>query len=279
VTARLRTRLHAAGGWRPLAAIALAAAAVALGGCKTTTTVTTTSDTAQASGASSEGNPHRRAAVRLQLAAGYYQKGQLDVAIKEATEATSIDPGLAAAYGLLGLIHMDLQQNPQAESDFRRALMLDGSDPELNNNFGWFLCRTKREGEALQYFDKAASNRLYATPAMALQNAGICLAQMGDRDRAEKYLMRAFEADASSPVAKFQLAQLYLKTNRLDRAEFYYGLLAKTVDPNAQTLWLGTRIAHARSDLRTQQRLSEELRTRFPEAPETGLLNREAFNE
>jgi type IV pilus assembly protein PilF len=278
VIARRRSGLHAAGGCRALAAIALAAA-VALGGCKTTTTVTTSSDTAQTSGSSAEGDPHRRAAVRLQLAAGYYQKGQLDVAIKEATEATSIDPGLAAAYGLLGLIHMDLQQDAQAESDFRRALLLDGSDPELNNNFGWFLCRTKREREALQYFDKAASNRLYATPAMALQNAGICLVQVGDRDRAEKYLMRAFEADASSPVAKFQLAQLYLKTNRLERAEFYYGLLAKTVDPNAQTLWLGTKIAHARSDLRTQQRLAEELRARFPDAAETGLLNREAFNE
>ena len=267
-----------ASGRSQLAVLALAAAA-ALAGCRTTTTTTTSSDTAQTSGASAEGDPHRRAAVRLQLAAGYYQKGQVDVALREATEATQIDPSLAAAYGLLGLIHMDLQQNDQAESSFRHALMLDGNDPELNNNFGWFLCRMKHEREAVPYFDKAASNRMYATPAMALQNAGICLMQVGDRDRAEKYLMKAFEADASSPVAKFQLAQLYLQTNRLDRAEFYYGLLAKTVDPNAQTLWLGTKIAHARSDLRTQQRLAQELRTRFPDAPETGLLNREAFNE
>jgi type IV pilus assembly protein PilF len=261
-----------------LAALALACAA-ALGGCKTTTTVTQTSDPGQTSGASNEGDPHRRAAVRLQLAAGYYQKGQLDVAIKEATDATQIDPNLAAAFGLLGLIHMDLQQNPQAESNFRHALELDPKDPELNNNFGWFLCRSRREREAVSYFDKAAANRMYATPAMALQNAGICLMQVGDTEHAEKYLTKAFEADASSPVAKFQLAQLYLQTQRLDRAEFYYGLLARTVDPNAQTLWLGTKIAHARSDARTQQRLAEELRSRFPTAPETALLNREAFNE
>jgi hypothetical protein len=31
--------------------------------------------------------------------------------------------------------------------------------------------------------------------------------------------------------------------------------------------------------VRTEQRLSQELRARFPNAPETGLLNREAFNE
>lgn len=255
------------------------AAAAALASCKTTTTVTTTSDTAQTSGASAEGDPHRRAEVRLQLAAGYYQKGQLDVALKEATEAAQLDSSLAGAFSLLGLIYMDLQQNTQAEDNFQRALQLDPKDPGLNNDYGWFLCRTRREREAMPYFDKAASNRLYATPAMALENGGICLRQIGENAKAEKYLMKAFEADASSPVAKFQLAQLYLQTHRLDRAEFYYDLLAKGVDPNAPTLWLGTKIAHARADATAERRLSEELRTRFPSAPETGLLNREAFNE
>jgi type IV pilus assembly protein PilF len=166
-----------------------------------------------------------------------------------------------------------------AEDNFRHALQLNPKDPEVNNNFGWFLCRTRREREALAYFDRAAADRLYSTPAMALQNAGICLMQIGDNERAEKYLMRAFEADASSPVAKFQLAQLYLQIHRLDRAEFYYELLSKGIDGNAQTLWLGTKIAHARSDRRAERRLSDELRARFPNAPETSLLNREAFNE
>jgi type IV pilus assembly protein PilF len=270
-------RSGATTGWAPkLAAFVLAAA---LAGCKTTTTVTTTSDTAHASGASAEGDPHRRAAVRLQLAAGYYQKGELEVAIREANEASRLDPGLVAAYSLLGLIYMDLQQNSEAEDNFRHALQLNPKDPEVNNNFGWFLCRSRRERESLAYFDRAAADRLYSTPAMALQNAGICLMQLGDNQRAEKYLLKAFEADASSPVAKFQLAQLFLQTHRPDRAEFYYDLLSKGVDSNAQTLWLGTKIAHARSDRRAERQLSDELRARFPNAPETGLLNREAFNE
>ncbi|HEX4584072.1 MAG TPA: type IV pilus biogenesis/stability protein PilW [Burkholderiaceae bacterium] len=272
-------RSFAARRWRTLLGVFALAGVATLAGCKTTTTVTTTSDTANASGSSNEGDPHRRAAVRLQLAAGYYQKGQVEVAIKEATEATQIDPNLASAYGLLGLIYMDLGQDAQAEGNFRHALQVNPNDPELNNNFGWFLCRTHRERDSMKYFDRAASDRLYATPAMALQNAGICSMQIGQNEVAEKYLMRAFEADASSPVAKFQLARLYLQMGRFERAEFYYGLLSKTVDPNAQTLWLGTKIAHATSDRRTEQQLSQELRSRYPNSPETGLLNREAFNE
>jgi len=264
----------------PMGAFALALAGAALlNSCKTTTTVTTSSETAQTNGAKAEGDPRRRAAVRLQLAAGYYQKGQLDVAIKEATEATQIDPNQASAFGLLGLIYMDLDQKAQAETNFRHSLQLDAKDPELNNNFGWFLCRTKRETEALPYFDQAAGNRMYNTPAMALQNAGICLLQIGDKAGAEKYLVRAFEADASSPVAKYNLARLYLDTHRLERANFYYELLAKSVEASAETLWLGARIAHAKSDARSQQRLGEELVRRFPKSPEAGLLHREAFDE
>ena len=162
----------------PLLAVLIMAGAALLSSCKTTTTVTSAPE-AQASAAKAEGDPHKRATVRLQLAAGYYQKGQVDVAIKEATEATQIDPGLAAAFGLLGLIYMDLDQKAKAETNFRRSLELDPKDPELNNNFGYFLCHTKRESEALPYFDQAAGNRMYNTPAMALQNAGICLLQIG----------------------------------------------------------------------------------------------------
>lgn len=258
---------------------ALVAAALLAVSCKTTTTYTSTPESAAADAPKMETDPHKRAAVRLQLATGYYQKGQMETAIREASDAAQIDPGLAAAYGLLGLIYMDLDQKAKAESNFQRALQLDGGDPDLNNNYGWFLCRSKREAESVAYFDRAAASRLYSTPAMALENAGICLLQVGQRDPAEKYLLRAFEADASSPIAKYQLAKLYLGEGKLDKAGFYYELLVRGADPNAEALWLGIRLAHARHDSRTELRLGEELRHRFPNTLEAGRLNREAFDE
>lgn len=255
--------------------------ALLLSACETSTTVVTTSDTAKSSGGGTEAaDPHRRAQVRLELAAGYYQKGQPEVALSEAQEAVQLDSENASGYGLLGLIYMDLDRRDEADQAFRQALRLDPDNGDLNNNYGWYLCRNHREREALTYFDHAASSRLYTTPAMALQNAGICLMQIGDNGHAEPYLKRALQADASSPVAKFQLARLYLRTHRLDRADFYYQLLAKSLsDPNAQTLWLGARIAHAKSDRAAQRRLGDELLSRYPNSPEANLLNREAFDE
>src|SRR6266478_726289 len=131
----LQKRRRSAGRWQPMLAVLAVAAASALAGCKTTTTVTSTSDSAHTSGASAEGDPPRRAAVRLQLAGGYYQKGQVDVAIKEATEATRIYPRFSSAFGLLGVIYMVLGEKEKAVDKFLRALQEDSSDPELNSNY------------------------------------------------------------------------------------------------------------------------------------------------
>jgi type IV pilus assembly protein PilF len=262
--------------WRLAPALA---AALLLLACKTTTTVdgATVPNDATPTGVP-EGDVHKRAGVRLQLASNYYQKGQMQIALDEARQAVELDPGFSAAYGLLGLIEMDLGNVAEAESSFRRALALDRDNPDLNNNYGWFLCRTKRERESMAYFDRAAGNKLYGSPAMALQDAGICMLQVGDDQKAEQYLLRAFEADASSPVAKFQLAQLYLARHQLDRANFYFDLLTKGAEPTAESLWLGLRIAHARGDASAERRLRDELRSRFPNSPQAEAQQRGQYD-
>ena len=49
------------------------------------------------------------------------------------------------------------------------------NNPDLNNNYGWFLCQTGREREAVGYFQRALRDPLYATPARASLSAGVCL--------------------------------------------------------------------------------------------------------
>jgi type IV pilus assembly protein PilF len=266
----------------PLVAAALAASLAAfLTACQTTTTVNGVPVATRPADEqpTSPDEMRRRAEVRLQLAGSYYVQGQLQTAIDEAHHALQLNPNLAGAYALLGIIYMNLADRRESEANFSRALALDPDGGEVNNNYGWYLCHTQRERESIRYFDRAAANRLYATPAMAMQNAGVCLFQVGDYNGAERYLKRAFEADASSPVAKFQLARLYLIRGELERANFYYDLLQKTVDPRADSLWLGVRIAHAASDTKTEQKRAEELRRRFPDSRETAALDRGAFDE
>ena len=255
--------------------------ALMMAGCETTTRVngqevpTRLSDTAAPAGT----DAHKHAVIRLQLAASYYQKGQFSVAFEEVQRALQMDASYADAYGLLGLINMDLGKKAEAESNFQRALQLESDNPEILNNYGWFLCQSGRERQSIDYFRRAAESKAYSTPAMSMQNAGLCMLKVRDTKAAEEFLKRSFELDAANPVTKFQLAQLYLSTRQIERARFYYGLLPRSQDANAQLLWLGLRIARADGDTRTEQQFANDLRRRFPESPETASLRREAFDE
>jgi len=267
-----------------LARMTGAVVACVLAGC-TTTTVTTSSGEVLAKGpervvaTAGAADAPTRARARADLAAGYYRTGQLAVALEEARRAVAIDPGLADAYGLLGLIYMDMGQRGDAEENFQKAMRLDPANSELANNYGWFMCQTGRERESIQYFDRALRDPLYTTPARAAQNAGSCLVKVKDYDGAERYLRRSFELDASNAATKYLLSRTYLATGQIDRATFYYNLLARSVESTPETLWLGLRIARANGDLRTETQLANELRERFPRSPEVAALARGDFND
>jgi type IV pilus assembly protein PilF len=263
-----------------LVALAVAVSFMTVG-CTTTTEVNgqPVASNQPPPGAPNEPDARKRAAIRLQLAATYYQKGQFNVALEEVQRALQLDPNYADAHGLLGLINMDLGKQSEAETNFQRALQLDGENPEILNNYGWFLCQSGRERQSLDYFRRAAAAKTYPTPAMPLQNAGLCMLRIKDMKTAEQYLKRSFELDAANPITKYQLARLYLSTGQLERAHFYYGLLPRGQDAGAEVLWLGVRIARADGDVRTEQQLATDLRRRFPESRETAALRREAFDE
>jgi type IV pilus assembly protein PilF len=254
--------------------------ALLLGACRSTTTVDGVQvNTSAAMPGATEADPKKRAAVRLQLASNYYQSGQLQIAIETVNAAIALDPNSAVAYGLLGLMMMDAGQAVKADESFHRAMALDAQNPDLNNNYGWFLCQTGHERESIAYFDRATANPLYQSPARSLQNAGICLLRVHDDAPAEKYLLRALVADATSPVAKFHLAQMYLHQRRFDRCDFYFDLLTRSVEADAETLWLGARIAHAKGDQGTEHRFTEQLQLRFPSSAQADALHRGRYDE
>jgi type IV pilus assembly protein PilF len=243
------------------------------------TTVTTVNGVEVSDAGKAEAEPRKRAQIRTELAATYFQTRQLSVALEEVQRALQIEPNYAPAHAVRGLIYMDLGDVREAEASLTRALQLEPDNGNILNNYGWFLCQNGRERESIAYFERAASNRLYATPGMALRNAGICLLRSGNSERAEEMLRRSFERDASDPVTKFQLAQLYLKQNRIERARFYYRLLDKVPQKSAEVIWLGVRIARANGDLRTERELGTELQQRFPESKEYSALRRGAYDE
>jgi len=219
-----------------------------------------------------ESESRRRARIRLELAATYYQQGNYAVAVDELRQALAIDPNYPAAHGMLGLVYMDLNDRARAEESFQRALRLAPSDSDLNNNYGWYLCQTGRPQQAIERFLLALRNPLYATPSRPLHNAGICSLRMGDEKAAEDYFRRAFQVDPGNPVAMFQLAELNLKRGDYVRARFYSQRLMGTFDPSAEVLWQAIRIEHRAGNADARESLAAQLRRRFPTSREATLL-------
>ncbi|MFZ9407613.1 MAG: type IV pilus biogenesis/stability protein PilW [Burkholderiaceae bacterium] len=225
------------------------------------------------------GDTQRRALIRLELASALYQQGSHARALDEVRAALAIDPGLAAAHGMLGLIYMDLRDQPQAEASFRRALAISPNDSELRNNYGWFLCQTGRLRESIPEFMAALRDPLYVTPARPLHNAGLCSLRLGDESAAQDYFQKAFQLDPSNPVSMYHLAEIHLRRNQLDQADFHAQRLLGSYPPSAETLWLGIRVARKRDDRQALNSLSVQLRRQFPNSREAMLLQQGNFGD
>ncbi len=219
-----------------------------------------------------------RARVHTELAAGYFGVGNLNIALEEAMIATRADPTYGPAFNLLGMIYSGLKEDRLAEQNFEIAVKLNPLDSDANNNYGSFLCERKREDEALRYFLAALRNPLYQTPERSYVNAGICSRRKGDIAAAQDYLQRALQARPELPSALYQLADMAFAGGDAEGARGYLLRLAKVVpNPNAETLWLGVRIARRLGDSNGAASYAQRLRRNFPQSRETRLLTAGQF--
>jgi type IV pilus assembly protein PilF len=221
----------------------------------------------------------RRAKIRLELSVNYFQQKQLQTALEEVRQAIAVDPNYADAYSFRALILFEIGETRDANTDFQKALSLAPQDPDINNNYGWFLCQTGEETKSIQYFVAAARNPLYQTPAKPMQNAGICSMRVRDWRNAELYLIRSFELDQGNVITVYNLSLMYMRTNDLERAGFYADRLNKMIEPTAESLWLAIRIAHKRNESAEKERLATQLRRRFLTSREWAAYLRGAFDE
>nr|QLG20390.1 type IV pilus biogenesis protein PilF [uncultured bacterium]QLG20603.1 type IV pilus biogenesis protein PilF [uncultured bacterium] len=219
----------------------------------------------------------QRAKVHTELGALYFVDGRAAVALEEARIALSVDANYAPAYNLLGLVHMSLNEPRLAEENFRQALRIAPGDPEINNNFGWFLCQTNREKQAMAHFDLSAANPLYSTPTKPNTNAGICAIRMKDDKAAAAYLLEALRLAPENTQAMYWLADMdYRQGNYLEARRWLSGI-EKLQELDATLTWLALRIERKLGNREAEARLAMQLRKRFANSPEQRLLSQEAY--
>jgi type IV pilus assembly protein PilF len=228
---------------------------------------------------SDEPEARRRARIRMELATGYFEQGQTNVALDELKQVLAIDPSYPDAYNLRGLIYMRLNDPRQAEDSFRRAVALNPGDSNVQHNYGWLLCQQGRYAESQRAFDTAMASAVYAGRAKTLMAQGVCQVRAGQNAEAERSLARAYELDAGNPVIGFNLANLLYKRGDFPRAQFYIRRLNNSELANSESLWLGIKVERRLNDQVAMNQLGEQLRRRFAQSREAAAFERRAFDE
>ena len=224
------------------------------------------------------GDPRNRAKLHTELASAYYQRGTMGVALEELRTAVAADPNYATAYGMFGLVYMELRENQLAEQSFERALKLSPNDPDLNHNYGWFLCQTKREPESIKFFLQAIRNPLYPTPQRSYAAAGQCSLKANKVKDAEELLGRALKLDPDDANALLQMAQVRYREGNMEDARRLLTRQSRVSNPSAESLWLALRVERKRGERAAEASFANQLRRRFPASPEYQALQRGEFD-
>lgn len=224
------------------------------------------------------GEPRNRAKLHTELASAYYSSRNMAVALEELRIAQAADPTYPPMHSMFGLVYMELHENQLAEQSFQSGLRVAPQDPDLNHNYGWFLCQNGREAESLRYFRTALRNPLYATPWRTYSAAGACAMRQGQIDEAEGYFVQALRADPDELTSLLKLGQIRYRQKRLQEARRLVERFNKLIDPTPESLWLALRVERKLGDRLAEARFANQLRRRHPASPEYQLLQRGEYD-
>jgi type IV pilus assembly protein PilF len=244
--------------------IATGLAALALAGCVSQQSVET-------SGVrdSTQYDARRRAEVHTSLAAEYYQRGSIGVALQETRLAIKDDPNYVPAWNMQGLILMELREDDNARTAFERAMRLEPNNSEVLNNYGWFLCTRGDHNRGLELMTRAAADPLYPTPEKSYLSSGLCMRRANRSADAETYLRRAVAIRPDMIGALYNLAEITYERGANKDAEAFLNRYMRVTNPTIDSLALGVKIARANGDRASEDSFLQQMRRRFPEAPQT----------
>ncbi len=216
--------------------------------------------------------PQAAAVNNMQLALEYMRLGKLAIARDFIERALVEDPHNAQVQSNAGLVYEQLQDLPKAERAFAAAERLGRKDPQIQNSYAGFLCRTHKVAEGEKLFLKVAHDPLYLTPEVAILNAGVCVHSAGDNINAERYFRQALAMHPNMAEALLQLGSLLLDRDDASEALTMVQRFETYNAPTPDILWLGIRVERKLGDETSAGAYARRLQTEFPGSEQARML-------
>ena len=140
------------------------------------------------------------------------EDGRLNEAIAELSRASSLDPKLSQAHSLLAVAYDRKGLRDRADDSYRRAIDVNDRDPEALNNLGYSLYLAGNYRAAVDRLKKAA--RLAPSDSRILNNLALAQVRLGKYDDAYRNFARA-EGEFNGHS---NLAALLIRSGREEKA-------------------------------------------------------------
>ncbi|KAF0160268.1 MAG: hypothetical protein FD159_75 [Syntrophaceae bacterium] len=166
---------------------------------------------------------HRdQADVYLKKGMALLEAGQYIGALKELLEADKNAPNDPVINYYLGIAYHGRGLRDMAMERFQTAIFLKKDYSEAHNYLGAIYLDMGQWEKAIDSFDKALKNYLYATPAFALYNSGWAYYNLQNYNRALSLYQQALREDGMSawqPQIEKNIGLIYIKQSNLVQAK------------------------------------------------------------
>jgi Flp pilus assembly protein TadD len=157
------------------------------------------------------------------------EEGRLNDAVAELSRAASLDPKLSQAHSLLAVAYDRKGLHERAEDSYKHAIEVNENDPQALNNLGYSLYLNGNYRAAVDKLKRAA--RLTPSDARVLNNLALAQVRLGKYDDAYRNFARAGgEFNGHS-----NLAALLVRMGRDDRAVEHFEA-ARRLQPGSQNV-------------------------------------------
>lgn len=213
------------------------------------------------------------ARVHTELGQRYMANGDMQTALEKLTMALKFDPNYAPAHTVIAVLYEKINNLPEAEVHYRKAVELEPAKGDPNNNLGVFLCNNGKAAEAAGYFRKAVADPFYQTPDVALTNAGVCQLRANDVAGAEASFRDAIARNPNNAEALFQFANTLYVHNDAFRARAFIQRFDALGRPTAASLKLGYDIESHLGNTDGAQTYNKRLQSQFPDSEQAHALH------
>jgi type IV pilus assembly protein PilF len=216
--------------------------------------------------------------IHTELAVAYFQAGRYTTALEVVNDAVDADPNNIVALSLQGLIYGELKDVANGTQSFQRAFKISPNDPDLNHNFGTFLCRNGREEDSLLYFANAIAAPSYSRRGNSHAAYGSCLVKLNRLGEARVQFLKAMQYEEGAASAYFGLANLEYDDNNNIAAKDALEKYKQIRPSSADSLWLSIRVAKRLGNDVEKNSFSNALERDFPNSEQAKKMLSENFN-